>query len=294
VEVAPRITAVDLENVEIASATVDYVHGEAPTPLARKTGKEITRVAKESINNPERLIRVRRMRLKDGTIGVVNKAENPPYRLYFSNADFELTNMSSRAEDGPAKVALKGSFMGSGAVDAKAIFFPEGKDANFEAKLAIKDTQLKSLNDLLRAKGKFDVAEGTFSLYSQVRVQNGAVEGYVKPLFSDIKIYDSEQDRNKNPFRKMWEGIAGGIAKILENRHGEVATVTSLKGPVEDPHANAMQILGGLVRNAFIRAILPGFRQEVARLEPLKVRKERKEDEKRKEREEESSSSGRQ
>lgn len=162
---------------------------------------------------------------------VINTGENPPYRLFCSNADFELTNLSSRAEDGPAKATLRGNFMGSGAVDGNATFYPEGKQANFETKVEIKDTQLKSLNPLLRAKGKFDVTEGTMSLYTEVRVREGAIDWYVKPLFRDVKVYDSEQDKNKNPLRKAYEGIIGGLTKILENRKGEVATVASLKGP---------------------------------------------------------------
>jgi len=70
----------------------------------------------------------------------------------------------------------------------------------------------------------------------------------------------------------MYEGMVGGVAKILQNRQGKVATVTSLKGPVEDPKANAMQVLRGLLRNAFVQAILPGFRNEIHRIEPVKYR----------------------
>jgi hypothetical protein len=281
IEVAPRFQSVDIGSVVITAAVVDYFHDAVPTPQARAAGSAISRVARDAMENPEVLYRVRHMLIDDGTLGIVNGVEHPPYRLYFSNADFELSNVSSRVEDGPAKATLRGAFMGSGSVDGSAAFHPQGKDANFEGKLSIENTQLESLNGLLRTQGKFDVVGGTFSLYSEVKVQGGYIDGYVKPLFRDVNVYDAEQDKGKNVFRKMYEGIVGGVAKLLENRRDEVVTVVSLKGPVDDTHSSTFQVVVGLVRNAFVQAILPGFERELEGLDPLKYRaikrRERKE-----------------
>jgi hypothetical protein len=128
------------------------------------------------------------------------------------------------------------------------------------------------MNDILRARGKFDVAKGTFELYSEVRIRDGAVKGYVKPLFKNVEVYESEQDKDKNVFRKAYEGLVGGAAKLLKNDRDEIATITSLDGPLENPKANSMQALQGLLRNAFVKAILPGFRNEIFHREPYKYR----------------------
>ena len=49
-------------------------------------------------------------------------------------------------------------------------------------------------------------------------------------------------------------------AKIFKNRkRAEVATVANISGPVEDPRASTLQVIVNLVRNAFVKAILPGF-----------------------------------
>lgn len=272
VELAPGIQTVDLDSIVITAAVIDYGQGAAPTALAVEAGHKISQVARDALNNPEVFYRIKRLLMHNGNLGVVNRTADPPYRLYCSNADFELTNLSSRADDGPALAKLQGAFMGSGAVEGSASFSPEGKHPNFDAKLAIVNTQLNSLNDLLRARGHFDVSAGTFSVYSEVRVKDGYVDGYVKPLFRDVDVYDSAQDKHKNVFRKMYEGVVGGLAKILENRKGEIATVTSLKGPVGDADSNSLQVLGGLMRNAFIQAIRPGFQRELKRLDPRKYR----------------------
>jgi hypothetical protein len=97
-----------------------------------------------------------------------------------------------------------------------------------------------------------------------VSVQNGRVEGYVKPLFREVDVYDPEQDRQKGPFRALYEKGVEAAAKLLKNvPRREVATVASIAGPIEDPGANTLQVLAKLVQNAFVQAILPGFDREV-------------------------------
>lgn len=279
-ETGPNVEALDLESLVVTDASVDYFHGGAQTEEAKRVAQKISETARSAVADPEVSFRIHQLLMKNGTLGIVNAEENPPYRVFFDHADFELRNLSSHPEDGPAEASLRGAFMGSGKVRGSGTFYPEGKGANFQAKLEIENTQLTTMNDLLRARGKFDVAQGTFSLYTQVRVRDGRIEGYVKPLFRDLKVYDSEQDKHENAFRKMWEAIVGGVAKILENRRGEVATVASLEGPVENPGSNALEVIGGLLRNAFVRAIRPGFQNELARVNPLRYHELKKQQKK--------------
>jgi hypothetical protein len=56
-------------------------------------------------------------------------------------------------------------------------------------------------------------------------VKDGQVQGYVKPLFRDMDVYDSGQDRHKPLLTRFFEGVVGGVSKMLENRpREEVAT----------------------------------------------------------------------
>jgi hypothetical protein len=89
------------------------------------------------------------------------------------------------------------------------------------------------------------------------------VDGYVKPLFHEVEVYDAEQDREKGFFHKLWERIAEGLAEILENPPREdVATVADISGPVSNPGASNLQVVLNLIENAFFDAILPGFREQ--------------------------------
>jgi hypothetical protein len=58
----------------------------------------------------------------------------------------------------------------------------------------------------------------------------------------------------------------GGVSKLLENRpRDEVATKTDVVGRLDDPRTSTWQVIVNLIQNAFFRAILPGFDEELRR-----------------------------
>ena len=63
-------------------------------------------------------------------------------------------------------------------------------------RVKILKTQVKSLNQLLRAYGGTDVATGGLSVFREVTVKDGQVQGYLKPLFKNVTAYDPEQDKD--------------------------------------------------------------------------------------------------
>jgi hypothetical protein len=128
----------------------------------------------------------------------------------------------------------------------------------------IEETDLKTMNDLLQAHGTFDVTGGRFSLYTEITVRDRRMSGYVKPLFQDMTVYDARQDRDKNVLRKVYEGVVGGISRVLQNRpRDEVATRVELSGRLENPDTSIIETIAGLVQNAFFKAILPGFEAQL-------------------------------
>lgn len=97
-------------------------------------------------------------------------------------------------------------------------------------------------------------------------MKNRAVQGYVKPLLRELDVYDTQQDKEKNLFQKLYEAVVGGVSDLLENtRRDEVATKVDMAGLLEDPQSSTWQALVNLIQNAFVRAILPGFERELGR-----------------------------
>jgi Domain of Unknown Function (DUF748) len=273
VEKTTGLEIVDLDQVVLDDTSVDYLYGGEAHQKARVVAREIRDTAKKSLNASDTLYRIRHMSLRNGTIGLVNRTVQPSYRLFVSGARFDLENLSTKSEDGAARATLTGTLMGSGKVDASAQFFPEGKEANFGLKLEIAETHLTNMNQLLKAHGNFDVVGGDFSLYMDMRVRDRQVRGYLKPLFRNVNVYDPEQDKHDKPMHKLYEKLVGVAAKILKNqKNEEIATVANISGPVESPKSSALEIIGNLLQNAFVKSILPGFENEVSKVNPAYYR----------------------
>jgi hypothetical protein len=259
-EYGPKHREARIADVTVRGLHLDYTHTAATSTAEKARGKEVAKVAKNQTPMP---VEIERLRLVDGNLGLITPAKDRRVRVYINGADLDVTNFSSGFRKGPAKAVLNGHFNGSGTVHGTATFRPTRSGPDFNLAVQIAGASLPSINDLLRAYGKFDVAQGTFSVYSEIKVHDGRIDGYVKPLFKDVKVYDPKQDQKKPVLRKLYEKIVGGVSHILENHPREqVATVADISGPISDPNTSTWEIVVRLVSNAFVRAILPGFERE--------------------------------
>jgi len=257
-------TDASLKTLTIDNVRLDYVHAAETATKETQVGKETVKTAKKLSNKPDAVVKIEKAVIKNSEFGFVNEAAKPPYRVFLTKGELHLNNISNQFTEGTGLVKIKGSFMGTGNTLISGTFRPETKSPDFDLNIKIEDTQLRALNDLLRAYGNFDVTAGVFSLYSELSVKNGAIQGYIKPLFRDMKVYDERQDKEKSAFHKLYEGLVGGIAKLLENKpREEVATKVEISGSVENPKASTWQTIVNLIQNAFFKAILPGFERQV-------------------------------
>jgi len=263
-EHAPEATRLSVGKLSLDGIVVDYFQ-QAPSPPTRKIAKEVGETAREYSNEPTFEFKVDQLEMRHSQIGYINRTAKPVYRVFFTDVRAEIQNFSNHLKDGVARGRAQGKFMGSGASQLEIAFRPENKGPDFNLSLAIENTDMRKMNDLFRAYGKFDVVSGTFSFFSEIKVRQGKIDGYVKPLFQDIDVYDERQDREKNVFRKMYEGLVGGISSLLANRpRDEVATQTAISGDIESPQTSTWETILRLVQNAFFKAILPGFEREVS------------------------------
>lgn len=261
---AEGATEATVKTLTIEHARVDYVHLHETTFKETKTGYAAVKTAKNVPNKPETHIRIDHGEIKNSEVGFVNNAAKPPYRVFLSNMESKIENISNHLTEGTSTVKITGKFMGSGATVISGTFRPETKSPDFDLGIKIEKTQMRAMNNLLRAYGNFDVTNGLFSLYSELSVKNGRAEGYIKPLFKDMKVYEGRMDHEKSLFHKLYEGLVAGIAKLLENKpRNEVATKADILGPVDNPQISTWQTVINLVKNAFFKAILPGFEKEI-------------------------------
>jgi hypothetical protein len=197
-------------------------------------------------------------------IGFVNRTKDPAYRAYLSQLEGSISDLGNHASEARARYELRGRFQGSGETHLSGSFKEGAKNPDFDVNLRVEGTDMTRMNEMLRAYGKFDVVAGQFSFYTELKARDGKLEGYVKPLFKGMKVYDKRQDRDKSLFRKAYEMLVGGVAGLLKNHERqEVATVANVSGRIDQPHTSGWQIALRLVENAFFRSVLPGFDREL-------------------------------
>jgi hypothetical protein len=264
VEWSPTVQLAHLGEVVLQGIKLDYVSSPATQDEEAALKKAAVDAAEEVTEDSTMLLRMDVLRIVDSTFAYVSRFGDPGYRAFLSGADVTLENLSNRYDQGEARLRGSGAFMGSGKTVFAGTFRPDRDGADFDVDVKIEGTDMRAMNDMFRTYANVDVSGGRFSFYSEVRVQDGAITGYVKPLFEEVNVYTRAQDRKKGLFKRIWEGIVEGVANLLENRRDEVATVARLQGTVSNPRASNWEVVAGLIENAFFDAILPGFERELS------------------------------
>jgi hypothetical protein len=272
-EYGPTVRIADLKEATISGMKIEYVQTPQTVGLPTKAASKTAQAAQRANNAPDLMLRARRVEIVDSRISFFNTRWTPTYRAFIDLTRLQLENFTNQESEGQMTATLKGRFMGSGPTTATAHFRPEIDGPDFDLRLAIEGTDLRTMNDMLRAHGKFDVAAGVFSFYSELAVKNMQVRGWVKPLFRDVQVYDAAQDRDKSAMRKLYEQVLTGIAKVMKNvPRKEVATQIDVSGRLDNPQTSTVQAIVGLIQNAFIHAILPGFDRDVRGTAAVKYR----------------------
>jgi small-conductance mechanosensitive channel len=85
----------------------------------------------------------------------------------------------------------------------------------------------------------------------EIEAVDGQLSGYAKPLLENVQIFSWEQDverQEDNPFRLLWESIAGGIENLFKNQEQDLfATKVEIKGEVDNAQASPLQAIGGIL-----------------------------------------------
>src|SRR6185312_10874046 len=221
-EYGPRHKEVRIDDVSVRGLDLDYIHAAATAAAEKAREKKVAAVARNP--SPPVPTLIKHLLLTRSRVGVVNKVPGHNFHLFVDGGELEVTNISTGFRNGPTHARLTGRFMGSGTAHGTATFRDDRNGPDFSFLLAVEHANLPSLNDLLRSYAKLDVAGGTFSVYSEVKVHDGRIDGYLKPLFADVQVYDPKQDKDKPILKKLYEKVVGGVAHVLENRRGEDAT----------------------------------------------------------------------
>ena len=259
-----QIRRYEVDDAVATGVHLDYVHTSQTATAETDRMNIVKTVAAKVTNAPDTVLDVHQVKLVNSELKFLDEASNPHFRLMVSQLNLKARNLSNHLRTGPANLNLTGKLMGSGDTTMTGVLRPESDGPDFSFDLTSVNTDLTSLNDFLRAYGKFDVSSGHVSIYTQMSMKKHYMTGYVKPIFTDIKVYDPKKDAKKPILHQAYEVVVAGAAKLFKNRStNEVATKVDISGPVNTPNISIWQAIGQFIQNAFVKAIVPGYDHEV-------------------------------
>ena len=113
-EYSPKVTRVQVDNATINGVSIQYVHvpatQHAETQRVKETGKQL----EKQNNRPAVDLQVREFDVTHSSFSYTDKTKDPAYRVFMSDTDIALKNLSNHQQQGTADLALHGKFMGSG------------------------------------------------------------------------------------------------------------------------------------------------------------------------------------
>lgn len=208
-----------------------------------------------------------RFEINNGDIRYRDYSRTPKVDIYVTNLFATATNLTNSrdiTERLPAGLIAQGNTIGHGALWLELHMAPLAETPTFKLQAAISNLDLVALNSFMRAYGNFDVAGGTFALYTEVAAADGRFQGYIKPFFQDLHIFDWRKERGKDILDIFWEAIVAGTAAIFKNQpHDQLATKIPISGTFNKTNVDLWATIGGVLRNAFIRALVPRIDRSV-------------------------------
>jgi hypothetical protein len=225
--------------------------------------EKVKEVAKKAVAEPGLVMRVDRLRISGSEFGYVNQAASTPYRAFFTGFNLTMTNLSNSFSRGAADARMTGKFMGNGPTTATASFRPETHGPDFDLNIAVRDTRLDSMDNLVRAYSNLDVSGGQFAMDLDVHIKDGRINGYIQPFFKDMVVSDRRNESEKKLSHTLYVAFLNVVTKVFKDRQSNtVATRATISGTVQDPKVSTTEIIGNLIKNAFFHSILPGIEKE--------------------------------
>lgn len=248
--------------VYIQQPKLNFVKG--PTPEKTQSGADTP--WNEMLENlfPFKL---NRLDINNGEIHYKDDFSDPKVDIYFSQLGATATNLSNakhQRQHLPAGIVANAKTIGGGSMDFNLQFNPIAPAPEYQLQASLTNVDLRALNDFLRAYGKFDVEKGEFAMFTSVAATNKAYDGYIKVLFNHLDVFAWKKERQKNILKIFWEAIVGAVTTVLKNQpEDQLATKVPISGVYTNSSVDIASTIGELLRNAFIRALLPKYDKPV-------------------------------
>jgi len=211
--------------------------------------------------------KLNRCEIERGQIHFKNLHSSPPVDIFVDQVAATATNLTNSRDlkqELPAGIRARGRTLGGGGLEFQLQLNPLAADPTYELTGQLTNVNLVALNDFLKAYGKFDVESGVFGLYASVASKDASYEGYLKVFFEDLNVFEWEKERKKNALEVFWQAIVGTLTTVFKNQPKDsLATKVAISGSYKNTDVHIWSAMMTLLRNAFVRALVPRLDQKV-------------------------------
>jgi Domain of Unknown Function (DUF748) len=202
---------------------------------------------------------------RDGAIHFRAIDTDPPVDVYLGSVQGRienLTNINDALTPLSATVSARALAMDHAKVEYEMKLNPFSYRPTFQLAVRMLGLDVAKINALARAYGNFSFEAGWFDLVIEADAKEGGIEGYVKPLFRNVEVVNVAKDASQGNLPQLfWEALVGAATEIFKNqRRDQFGTRIRFHGDVRNPRTNLLEVIGNVLRNAFVRAYLPRLR----------------------------------
>lgn len=207
--------------------------------------------------------RINRAEVADGSVHFRTYTTDTPVDVYLSHLDATVDNLTNIYDEvAPMVTTVKATAlaMDQARFEYQMKLDPFSYRPTFHMATRLLGLDVTKVNDLAIAYGSFDFHRGWFDLVIEVDAKEGLLDGYVKPLFRDLKIFSLRKDlKNDNVLEFFWEALLGLATGVIKNHpRDQFGTLIPFHGSTEgQTTSDILATIGNVLRNAFVRAYLP-------------------------------------
>jgi hypothetical protein len=230
------------------------------------TAREPTQEAEHWTETVRKLmpLTINRFQIVDGRINYLDLNTQPRVDIFLDSLQvlaLNLSNVEKKGEELPSSASIFARTIGGGILKGEMEMNALKEIPDFDLDIELTHVDMTELNDFFKAYGKFDVEKGEFSVFSELILANGHLDGYIKPFFDDLVILNWEKDKEQDGFfRAAWEALVGLVKDGVKNHpRDQLATQVPISGHVNQTDTDVWKTITNTLKHAFVEAFNKGI-----------------------------------
>jgi hypothetical protein len=207
-------------------------------------------------------ITINRFEVQDGEVHYIDNSSKPKIDIAAKQLYAVATNMRNvddNKEKLPSAIELRANTSGNGKITSHMKINALRKIPDFDFNLQLNGMDLTYLKDFTDAYAKFTFKRGKLYLSTELAMEDGQYNGYIKPVLEQIKIIDltpdTKDEKKRGLLRRLWELIVGAAVEVVKNHPKDrLATKIPLKGNIHSKENFTWTAIVNVMRNGFVKA----------------------------------------